>query len=67
MKLTKRGESVFFALLGAFIFSMLVMMIGATVAGVSYVVTHERVIDESSCRYSLDVGAELCNTIWVQK
>jgi hypothetical protein len=50
MKLTKRGEVVFSALLASFLFSLLVMAVGAVVAGVTFLSTHHTVIDPSTCK-----------------
>lgn len=54
MKLTKRGEAVFTALVGAFLFSVLVMAVGATVAGINFIATHERVTDTDTCKQTPD-------------
>lgn len=65
MKLTKRGEAVFTALLGAFMFSVLVMGVGATVAGINFLATHERITDQDSCKQTPD-GLS-CDIKWVRK
>ena len=63
MKLTPRGEIVFASLL----FSAFVMAISAVVAGGVWLATHERVTDQSSCKYSIDAGATVCDFTWERK
>lgn len=65
MKLTKRGEAVFTAVIGAFVFSVMVMCVGATVAGINFIATHERVTDTDSCKQTPD-GLS-CDIKWVRK
>ena len=65
MKLTKRGEAVFTAVIGAFVFSVLVMCVGATAAGINFLATHERVTDTTSCEQTPD-GLS-CDIKWVRK
>ena len=63
MKLTPRGEIVFASLL----FSAFVMVTSAIVAGAVWLATHERVTDQSSCRYSIDASATICDFTWEAK
>jgi hypothetical protein len=65
MKLTKRGEYVFSALLASFLFSVLVMAVGATAAGINFLATHERITDTTSCEQTPD-GLS-CDIKWVRK
>lgn len=60
MKLTPRGEIVFFSML----FSVFVMAITAVVAGVIFLVTHHQVTDQSTCRQTADGIA--CEWNWVR-
>jgi hypothetical protein len=63
MKLTKRGERVFAISL---LISALVG-IGSIGLGVNFLMTHERVTDQSSCRYSIDAGGMMCDFTWEAK
>lgn len=65
MKLTKRGELVFSALLGAFLFSLLSMAFAAIVAGAVWLATHEQVTDQSSCKQTIE--GVMCDFTWEEK
>ena len=63
MRLTKRGERVFATLL----LSAFVIVTGAIMWGAVWLATHERVTDQSSCRYSIDAGGMMCDFTWEAK
>jgi hypothetical protein len=61
MKLSKRGEIVFASLL----FSAFVMTVSAIVAGGVWLATHHQVIDQSSCKQTIE--GVMCDFTWERK